>query len=189
MTVSLLCLIGRNIEKGFGRSGGCSCSFGSAVSVPPRLLKVGAGLVRTLTQRQTAAILYTRYGLIPEICRTLVTSMFLRGRLCPALAVTCGLALSATAQARELVIIVMPPPVFSPPVFHPQPPPLTPPDWTPPLPAEGPHASPPRPECYASERVCALERPDMLGGTCACPAANGSVTGRALIPPSRHFGP
>lgn len=129
------------------------------------------------------------YRLIPEIYRTLVSSMFLRRCLCPVLAVTCGLTLSATARERQLVIVVMPAPVFSPPIFHPQPPPLTPPDWTPPLSTEGPRVPPPRPQCYAIERVCALERRDMLGGTCVCSTANGSVIGRALIPPSHNFGP
>jgi hypothetical protein len=112
--------------------------------------------------------------------------VFMRRCFRTVLAVASGLALSTAAQARGLVVLIVPMHVVSPPV--PQPPPPTPFVWVLPLPAEQPRVPPPSPRCYAGDRVCALERSDTLGGTCVCRTADGSITGRALIPPSRRFG-
>src|ERR1700753_1699014 len=69
--------------------------------------------------------------------------MFSCSRFRPVLAVACGLTLSTTAQARGIVVFIVPWPVTPPPVFRPQPSPVTPPDWMPPLlPPEEPRAPP-----------------------------------------------
>jgi hypothetical protein len=103
----------------------------------------------------------------------------------------CGLMLSTTAQARGgvILLIVPQPRIIAPPVYRPQPPALTVPNWMPPLPAPGPSIPPPPRRCYAGTRVCALEQPNTPTNTCTCRTAFGSAAGRALIPPSRHFGP
>ena len=109
-----------------------------------------------------------------------------QGRL--VLAVVCGLALSTAAPARGPAIIILSSPrITAPPVSQAQPPAVTVPYWMP-LPAEGPRTAPPKPLCYAANQICPLERPNALGGNCTCRSANGSVTGRALIPPSRRIG-
>src|SRR3954466_9233296 len=97
--------------------------------------------------------------------------------------------LATTAQARGgIILLIGPQPWFIvPPVYLPQPPALTVPNWMPPLPAPGPSIPPPPRRCYAGTQVCALEQPNP--DTCTCQPAFGSVAGRALIPPSRHFGP
>jgi hypothetical protein len=109
-----------------------------------------------------------------------------QGRL--VLAVACGLALPTAAPARGLAIIILSSPrITAPPVSQAQPPTVIVPYWMP-LPAEGPRTAPPKPLCYAGNQICTVKRPHALGGNCTCRSANGSVTGRALIPPSRRIG-
>ena len=116
--------------------------------------------------------------------------MSLFRRFHTALAVAfCGLVLSSTAEARGgVILLIVPRPIIPEPVYRPPPPPLTQPGWTPPLPALVPRVAPPRPRCYAGVRVCVLGRSAMPGDTCTCRAADRTLAGRALIPPSRHIG-
>lgn len=99
--------------------------------------------------------------------------------------------LATTAQGRGgiILLIVPQPQIIVPPAYRPPPPALTTPDWMPPLPGPGPSIPPPPRRCYAGTLVCDLEQPDTFTDTCTCQTASGKVTGRALIPPSRHFGP
>jgi hypothetical protein len=127
-------------------------------------------------------------GLMSEIQGSSAAVAFRRSRGRLVLVVACGLALPTAAPARVAdIIIVSPPRLIAPPVSQAQPPAVIVPYWTP-LPAEGPRTAPPKPLCYAGNQTCALERPNALGGNCICRSANGSVTGRALIPPSRRIG-
>jgi hypothetical protein len=127
-------------------------------------------------------------GLMSEIQGSSAAAAFRRshGRL--VLAVACGLALSTASPARGPAIIILSSPrITAPPVSQAQPPAVIVPYWMP-LPAEEPHTAPPKPLCYAGNQICALKRPSALDGNCTCRSANGSVTGRALIPPSRRIG-
>ena len=127
-------------------------------------------------------------GHVSEIHGSLASAAFWRSQGRLVLAVACGLALSTAAPARGPAIIILSSPrITAPPVSQAQPPAVTVPFWMP-LPAEGPRTAPPKPVCYAGNQICALERPNALGGNCTCRSANGSITGRALIPPSRRIG-
>ena len=47
---------------------------------------------------------------------------------------------------------------------------------------------PPAPRCYTGAAICPLEPSEAPGRPCSCPSAEGRVSGRALIPPSRTIG-
>ena len=47
---------------------------------------------------------------------------------------------------------------------------------------------PPAPRCYTEAVICPLEPSEAPGRPCSCPSAEGRVSGRALIPPSRTIG-
>ena len=123
-------------------------------------------------------------GHVSEIHESSASAAFRRSRGRLVLAMACGLALPTAARAD--VFVVSPPRITAPPVSQ-APPAVTVPFWMP-LPAEGPRLAPPKPLCYAGNQSCPLERPNALSGNCTCRSPNGSVTGRALIPPSRHIG-
>jgi hypothetical protein len=127
-------------------------------------------------------------GLMSETHGSSAAAAFQRRQRRFVLAIACGLALPTGAPARGPAIIILSSPrITAPPVSQAQPPTVIVPYWMP-LPAEGPRTAPPKPLCYAGNQICTLERPNVLGGNCTCRSANGSVTGRALIPPSRRIG-
>ena len=118
------------------------------------------------------------------VCEASLRTMFL-GTI--VMALVCGLAPTTVAYGRNNMIVILPPPrIVAPPEPRPQIS-VTVPYWTP-LPAEGPRVRPPKPQCYANNRSCPLERSEMLGQACECLSDGRTVTGRALIPPSRHIG-
>lgn len=89
----------------------------------------------------------------------------------------------ATAGARNVFVVITPPPARPPPAPQHAFPPQPPLQWSPP-PARGPMPGPqlPTARCYAGGRDCPLEGSGRLGEPCTC---GGGISGRALIPPSR----
>jgi hypothetical protein len=105
------------------------------------------------------------------------------------LAVVLALAPFSGAQAREVLLLVVPfPPFFS----------ATPPQpriiYEPAQPAYVPRATelvppppPPPGRCYTPTTICPLSDQRLVGHPCSCLSQIGHVEGRGLIPPSvRH---
>lgn len=91
--------------------------------------------------------------------------------------------IGAMAGARNVFVVITPPPARPQPAPQRAFPPQPPLQWAPPV-ARGPMPGPqlPAARCYAGGRDCPLEGSGRVGEPCTCGAG---ASGRALIPPSR----